>query len=150
MDLSIRVRVDLQRMEILQGETVVTTFPISTSKFGQGTEEGSFRTPLGNFRICEKFGDDAPRGAVFRARVQTGEIAEPGGPDDLILTRILRLDGCDPENSNTRDRYIYIHGTNQEDLIGSPASHGCVRMRNDDIVKLYDLAPVGTPLSIIA
>ena len=146
---SLRVHVDSQQMQVLDGETLVSTFPVSTSRFGIGTTEGSFCTPPGNFCVCEKIGDNAPEGAVFKARIATGEISEPGGDDDLILTRILRLEGCDPENANTYDRFIYIHGTNQEDLIGSPASHGCIRMRNKDILKLYDLVPVGTLLSII-
>jgi lipoprotein-anchoring transpeptidase ErfK/SrfK len=70
--------------------------------------------------------------------------------DDLILSRILWLEGLDPENANTVDRYIYIHGTNQEELIGTPASHGCVRMRNLDMIELYDLVAADAPVFIDA
>ncbi len=65
-------------------------------------------------------------------------LASPGGEEDLILSRILWLDGLDLENLNTRDRHIYIHGTNQEELIGTPASHGCIRLRNNDMIALYE------------
>jgi hypothetical protein len=86
----------------------------------------------------------------FKGRKPTGVIASPGGEEDLILSRILWLEGLDPENSNTRDRYIYIHGTNQEDLIGTPASHGCIRLRNNQMIELFDLVEEGTPLLIKA
>jgi L,D-transpeptidase YbiS len=123
-------------------------YPVSTSQFGLGAEPGSFKTPLGRFEISEKIGAGAAYGAVFRSRVPTGEIGDPCDPADLIQTRILWLRGLDPENANTRDRYIYIHGTNHEEAIGAPASHGCVRMRNADIAELYDFVTEGTPVSI--
>ena len=69
---------------------------------------------------------------------------------DHVLTRILWLSGLDPENSNTRDRFIYIHGTNQEDLIGTPASHGCIRLRNADMIALFDAVEVGDRVEIEA
>lgn len=68
--------------------------------------------------------------------------------EDLVLTRILWLDGLDPENANTLDRFIYIHGTTHEDKIGQPASHGCIRMRENDLLELFDLATVGTEVVI--
>lgn len=95
-------------------------------------------------------GAGEPPWTAFQARVVTGEIATPGGGEDGILTRILWLHGLDPENANTHGRYIYIHGTNQEAQIGTPASHGCVRMRNADIVELFDQVRTGTPVEIIA
>lgn len=133
-----------QSMTLFEGPRIVRVFPISTSKFGLGFEEGSFKTPVGRFVISEKFGDGVPLGSVFRARVPTGAIAREGGDEDLVLTRILWLSGLDEANANTHDRYIYIHGTNQEESIGIPASHGCVRMKNRDIVELFDLVGVGT------
>ena len=75
-------------------------------------------------------------------------MAAPGGAEDLVLTRILTLDGLDPENANTLGRLVYIHGTNQEQLIGTPASHGCIRLRNDDMVLLHDMVPAGTRVEI--
>ena len=148
--LSLRVTVSRQTLDVLHGNTVIKTYPISTSRFGLGPIPGSRCTPLGRFSIAEKFGHDAPLGAVFKSRLPTGEIAPQGGDDDLILTRILWLEGCDPDNANTRSRYIYFHGTNQEVRLGSPASHGCIRMANHDIVELFSQVPEGTSVEILA
>lgn len=145
----LRVNVAEQVLSIMENGNAVAEFPISTSRFGLGTEPGSFKTPLGKFVIEDKIGDDLPLGAVLKSRMPTGEISGQGGEEDKILTRILWLSGSDAENANTRERYIYIHGTNQENLIGTPASHGCVRMRNTDIVELYDRIPKGTPVEIV-
>ena len=123
-------------------------YPISSSKFGLGTEEGSNKTPLGNFFIEEKIGDGEPERMIFYRREPTGEIASLGGEIDHVLTRILWLGGLDPENKNTHDRYIYIHGTNQENLIGTPASHGCIRLRNADVTALFDAVEVGDRIEI--
>jgi hypothetical protein len=76
-------------------------------------------------------------------------LAGPGGEEDLVLTRILTLDGLDPGNANTLERFVYIHGTNQEQLIGTPASHGCIRLRNADMITLHDMIPAGTPVEIL-
>jgi L,D-transpeptidase YbiS len=129
---------------------LLARFAISTSRYGLGTLEGSFCTPLGRFRIAEKIGDGAPAWAVFRGRIPTGEIALPGGEEDLVLTRIFWLEGLDAENANTKERYIYFHGTNQESDIGRPASHGCVRLKNDDMIELFNLVPVGAEVEIKA
>jgi len=123
-------------------------FPVSTSLFGLGTQEGSFKTPLGRFEISKKIGAGAPLGAVFKSRVPTGETGDPSNPEDLVQTRILWLHGLDPENGNTLERYIYIHGTNHEEQLGTAASHGCIRMRNADVAELYELINEGTPVSI--
>lgn len=140
-----------QQLALLSPDSLPQVFPISSSRFGIGSEPGSFRTPIGSFRICEKFGDHAPPYLIFRSRLPTGEIASPSlshTSDDLILSRILWLDGLDLENRNTKDRFIYLHGTNQESLIGSPASHGCIRMRNLDIIQLYDSTPTSSSVLI--
>ena len=146
--LCLRVDVARQTLHLLSNGAEVKSWPVSTSKFGIGTEPGSLKTPLGRFRICEKIGQNAPAWSVFKARLPTGEIGAPGGLDDGILSRILWLEGLDAENGNTRGRYIYLHGTNQEHLIGSPASHGCVRLRNEDVMELFDLVPSGTEVEI--
>lgn len=145
-----RVLVDVaaQTMRVMEGPAVVAEFPISTSRFGTGSEEGSFRTPSGRFVIHSKIGDGARPWAVFRSRQDTGLTAGPGGDEDLVLTRILTLDGLDADNANSLQRYIYIHGTNQEDLVGTPASHGCVRLRNADMIALYEMVSAGTPVTI--
>ncbi len=106
------------------------------------------KTPTGRFRIAEKIGEDAPSGTVFRSRIAL----QPGDPfpptEDLVMSRILWLDGLEEQNANTRERFIYIHGTKHEDKIGSPASHGCIRMRNDDVIDLFDLVDQDTPVVI--
>lgn len=145
----LRVDVGKQTLELLEGGLISASYPVSTSKFGLGFEEGSFRTPTGRFRIAEKIGDGAPLGMIFRSRAPTGTVSQQGGSEDLVLTRILWLEGLDPENANTRERYIYIHGTNQEALIGTPASHGCIRLRNEDLVDLFGRIPEGTPVEIL-
>ncbi len=148
--LKLRVDVARQVMDLLSGSRIVRSYPISTSKFGLGTEPGSNKTPLGRFRISEKIGGDAPLRMAFKSRKPTGEIVETEGGEDLILTRILWLEGLDPENANTYERYIYIHGTNQESQIGTAASHGCVRMKNADIAELFGEIPDGALVEIIA
>jgi L,D-transpeptidase YbiS len=145
---SIHISVSRQTLTLQGGPGASMEYPVSTSQFGLGAESGSFKTPLGRFEISEKIGSGAAYGTVFSSRVPTGEIGDPSDPADLIQTRILWLRGLDPENANTRDRYIYIHGTNHEEAIGAPASHGCVRMRNADIAELYDFVTEGTPVSI--
>jgi lipoprotein-anchoring transpeptidase ErfK/SrfK len=142
------VDVTTQTLRVTEGTEVLAEFPVSTSRFGLGCEEGSYRTPTGRFVIREKIGAHAPAWSIFRSRQPTGEIAQPGGEEDHVLSRVLTLDGLDPENSNTLARFVYIHGTNQEDLIGSPASHGCVRLRNADMVALHEMVSVGTPVTI--
>jgi len=144
------VDVPTQTLSVREGGETKAAFPISTSKFGLGTEPGSYRTPTGRFVIAEKIGDGAPEQTIFRSRQPVGQLEQLGGGEDLILTRILWLSGSDPENANTHDRYIYIHGTNQESAIGTPASHGCVRMKNADICRLFDWVEPGTPVEIRA
>lgn len=146
--LELRVSVSGQTLELWRDGALARAYPISTSAVGTGTEPGSLRTPTGRFRVCERYGDGAPAGAVFRSRIPTGEIAAQGGDRDLVLTRILWLDGVEPHNVNTRERYIYIHGTNQEALLGQPASAGCIRMRNADVIELFDLVRPDTPVVI--
>jgi len=148
-DWEARVDVARQVLDLLfQGE-LVKSWPVSTSRFGMGCEPGSFKTPTGCFVIAQKIGAGAPPWSEFKSREPTGVIAEPGGEHDGVLTRILWLDGRDPENVNTKDRYIYLHGTNREDLIGTAASHGCVRLRNADIAELFDLVPEGARVTIV-
>jgi len=149
-NLRIEISIDEQRLDLIEGSVMLRRFPISTAKKGMGFSEGSNRTPTGRFRICEKIGDGMPVGTQFKARQPVGHW-QPGGPvtdEDLILTRILRLDGLDEENANTLERCIYIHGTNREDLLGGQASHGCVRLGNADMVELFDHVPAGTEVII--
>jgi len=149
--LQIRVRVPSQTLELLdENGALLRQFVISTSRFGLGFEPGSNRTPTGRFLISDRIGDGAPLGEVFVGRLPTGRIGTEEDAGDNVQTRILWLDGVDPENLNTKSRYIYIHGTNAESQLGTPASHGCVRMGNQDIVELFDLVVVGTPVEVLA
>jgi L,D-transpeptidase YbiS len=147
--MHIRVHVPSQTLDLLDdtGETI-RCYAISTSRFGIGTEPGSYKTPTGRFRVAEKIGDGAEPGAIFVSRVPTGEFGHEGDEHDHVQTRILWLDGLDPTNANTHERYIYIHGTNSESQLGIPASMGCVRMNNLDIIDLYDRVSSGTTVEI--
>ena len=147
--MRIRVHVPSQTLELLSdGDTVLRSYTISTAEAGEGFEFNSLKTPTGRFCVAEKIGDGAPLGTIFQSRVSTGRIANQGDVEDLVLTRILWLEGLDAENSNTRNRWIYVHGTNHEDRLGTKASHGCIRMSNRDVIDLFDRVAVGTPLTI--
>jgi lipoprotein-anchoring transpeptidase ErfK/SrfK len=147
---SIHVSVRDQRLTVKDNEQLVRSFPVSTSRFGTGMEEGSMKTPTGRFRIAEKIGHNLPDQTVFRSRVPVAPTDALPETEDLIMSRILWLDGLDPHNANTRERFIYIHGTKHEHKIGTPASCGCVRMRNMDVAELFDLVDEGTPVVIEA
>jgi len=132
------------------GEKLAATYPISTAEKGIGCIENSNMTPHGIHTICEKYGEDAPEGMVFVSREPTREIWQTGDErENLITSRILRLKGeITGINKGPRvdsyDRYIYIHGTNCEDAVGvKNVSHGCILMKNSDIIKLYDKVPEG-------
>ena len=155
----LQVDVSEQRLYLARGERVLQSWPVSTSAVGIGSQSGSNRTPLGLHRIAETFGAGAPLGTIFRARANTGVVARihtdaTDVPEDHVLTRILWLDGL--EHGHNRGgqvdsylRTIYIHGTNEEGLIGQPASHGCVRMRNADVIALFEEVGVGTEVWIV-
>lgn len=147
--MQIRVHVPSQTLDLLDdaGEPV-RCYAISTSRYGLGSEPGSNKTPTGCFRIAEKVGNGAPPGEIFISREPTGRFGEEGDEKDHVQTRILWLDGLDPENANAHSRYIYIHGTNAESQLGTPASHGCVRMSNLDVIDLYDRVTTGTRVEI--
>jgi len=146
----IDISVSRQRLTLKLGRKKVGEYPVSTSRFGLGTEEGSLRTPTGRFRIAEKIGDGLPQGTVFKSRRPVKATKKLLQTEDLIMTRILWLDGLDPGNANTHERFIYIHGTNHEESIGKPVSHGCIRMKNADLLELYKLVDVDTPVAIRA
>lgn len=148
MPLRLEVSIATQCLQLWDGTRVIKEWPVSTARAGVGFTEGSMRTPLGQFRIKEKIGANAAKGTIFRARQPVGVWQGERVDDDLILSRILRLDGLEERNANTWDRYVYIHGTNDEPGIGRPGSHGCVRLRNDHMIELYDLVPEGTEVWI--
>ena len=147
--MQIRIHAPSQTLDLLEesGE-VARRYTVSTSRYGLGSEPGSNKTPTGHFRIAEKHGDGAAPGEIFISRVPTGNFGQEGDEHDHVQTRILWIEGLDPENLNTHSRYIYIHGTNSESLLGTPASHGCIRMSNLDVIDLYDRVPVGAAVEI--
>jgi lipoprotein-anchoring transpeptidase ErfK/SrfK len=146
--IKIDISIPEQRLTLKRGDETLRSYSISTSRFGIGTEEGSFKTPTGRFRVAEKIGGDTPNGTIFHGRVPLAPNDPLPATEDLVMSRILWLDGLDEDNANTRDRFIYIHGTKHEDKIGRPASHGCIRMRNADVIELFDLVDAETPVVI--
>lgn len=146
----ILVSTSSQRMIVLREGVKIAEYPVSTSKFGLGDTPGSNGTPLGLLKIRKKIGDNAPSGTVFKSRRPTGEILPVDAPGrDPIVTRILWLDGQEPQNDNAYGRFIYIHGTPEERTIGTPASYGCIRMRSHDVIELFDTVGVGARVKIV-
>lgn len=140
-----------QKLAVLRDGGLIKKFPVSTSKFGSGDSFGSYKTPLGRLRVCDKVGDDLNPGAVLRQRQATGEILPVNSPGrDPIVTRILWLEGLEAQNANARNRGIYIHGTVEEKKIGEPVSYGCIRMRSKDVVEVFDEVPIDATVVIIA
>jgi lipoprotein-anchoring transpeptidase ErfK/SrfK len=143
------VSVPDQRMLVLTDGKPVALYKVSTSKFGTGDREGSYATPLGHLCVRKKIGDGFPLGEVFKSRKPTGEVLQPDAPGrDPIVTRILWLDGLESHNRNAFNRCIYIHGTPQESLLGTPVSYGCIRMRSIDVKNLYELVGTGARVTI--
>ena len=139
------VVVSISRQELRCGELC---FRVSTGANGVGTEEGSGKTPLGRFRIHSRHGENAPLLTVFRGRLPVGLYPQAARGQDAILTRILTLDGLEPANANTRARYIYLHATPEVELLGTPASHGCIRLSPQDMLTLFSACPIGTVVRI--
>jgi lipoprotein-anchoring transpeptidase ErfK/SrfK len=147
---SLHVSVSAQLLTVKEGDQSLRTYPISTSRFGIGFEEGSMKTPTGEFRIAQKIGHNYLSGTIFKSRQAIEQTNESSPDDDLVMSRILWLEGLELHNANTRDRYIYIHGTNHENEIGRPASNGCIRMTNADVIELFDMVDERTPVVIEA
>jgi UDP-N-acetylmuramate--alanine ligase len=145
-----------QRVTLVEDGHPVAVWPCSTAAAGLDAREDSGGTPPGVHRIARRIGDGAAPGTVFASREPTGEVWQPSqaaDDRDLILTRILTLEGLEDgvnrgPGVDSLARYIYLHGTNQEDGVGTPASHGCVRLRNDDIADLFDRVAEGDPVVI--
>jgi len=130
------------------------SYSISTAKNGIGEIEDSYCTPTGKFKIAEKIGANLEFGSVLVDRESTGEIynadlAKQYPDRDWILTRILWLDGVEVHNQNTKNRYIYIHGSPDETPMGMPGSKGCIRMHNYDVIELFESIHTGEDVVII-
>lgn len=154
----IEVSIDKQELSLFQGEELLRRYAVSTAKNGAGEQQGSECTPRGNHIIHAMIGGDEPENSVFVGRVPTGEIysqqlGEQHPDRDWILTRIIWLEGAEPGKNqggevDTLSRYIYFHGCPDEFPMGVPLSHGCIRMRNRDIVEFYDLLEGDEPVLI--
>ena len=159
MSLHIRINIDKQTLQLLDDGTLVHEYQVSTGKAGVGERNGSLQTPRGKHVIRARIGHGKPENAVFVGRRHPGESWSPELHEqhpgrDWMLTRILWLSGCEPGfnrlgDVDTMRRYIYIHGTHDLAEMGAPGSHGCIRMRNADVIDLFDRVPVYTPVEIV-
>ena len=139
-----------QKMILYTDSQPVAEYYVSTSKYGTGDVRGSYATPLGTLEVEKKIGDSVPAGGVLKSRRFTGEVLPVDAPGrDPIVTRILWLKGLESGNGNAFNRCIYIHGTPEERNLGKPASFGCIRMRSEDIINLYNTIGVGAKVEIV-
>ena len=152
------VDISEQRLYLFEKDKLKQSFPVSTSRFGEGSIENSYKTPLGSHEIKEKIGTDVPINTILIARKNTSRKAKIinekiDSDDDFVTSRILWLEGLEVGKNkgsgvDSYNRYIYIHGTHEEGLIGQKASHGCIRMFNQDVIYLYDKVEEGTKVLI--
>jgi len=150
----VEIKISEQRLYLYLDNKIIRSYPISTSKYGVGNKLGSNKTPLGLHQIVSKIGRNASLGAIFKYRRNTGKIARAREGKDLITTRILRLVGLEKGINKGRgidsfQRCIYIHGTPEEKSIGRQVSHGCIRMKNRDIIEVFNLVKRKTLVSVI-
>ena len=154
------VDISEQRLYLMQNDKILESFPISTSKYGEGNAVNSLKTPLGLHEIKEKIGENAEINTIFISRINTMRKAEIyksiyDSSNDYVTSRILWLSGLEVglnkgSGIDSYDRYIYIHGTHEEGLIGQKASDGCIRMFNKDVVHLFNIVSKGTKVYIKA
>ena len=159
-DLSIEIDISKQRLFLLENSVITSSYPISSSKYGEGSKQNSFKTQLGQHVIKKMIGNDAPKNTIFISRINTKRHAdiihkEESSNDDYVTTRIMWLDGQEDginkgKGVDSYNRYIYIHGTHEEGLIGQKASHGCIRMFNSDVIELFNKVNKGTKVYIKA
>ncbi len=145
-----------QRLICVEEGESSRSYGVSTASAGLDATEGSFGTPPGVHRIGRKIGEGMELGTWFKSREPVGRWTpgDPAAEEDLVLTRILTLDGCEEgvnrgEGCDSLSRFIYIHGTNHEDRIGEAVSHGCIRMSNADVINLFERVEEGDPVVII-
>jgi lipoprotein-anchoring transpeptidase ErfK/SrfK len=156
----IEVDISEQRLYLIENSLIKASYPISTSKYGEGSIENSFKTPLGKHSIKEMIGEEAEINTIFTSRINTKRSATTidqfeDTDNDYVTSRIMWLDGEEDGlnkggNVDSFRRYIYIHGTHEEGLIGTKASHGCIRMFNYDVIELFNLVNIGTKVLIRA
>jgi hypothetical protein len=154
--ISILIRLRFQTLDLVEDGIVLATFPVSTSAKGAGEHLGSEQTPRGRHCIKEMIGADLPVNSIFEGRQPTGEICSAvltHPTRDWILSRIVWLEGLEEGRNRGGDvdtyaRHIYIHGTSEDQPMGVPRSHGCIRMRSDDVISLFDRVRIGTLVDI--
>ena len=154
----IEVSISEQRLYVIANNSIVRSYPISSSAYGEGQTENSLKTPLGEHEIKTKIGTDVPKYQFFVSREHISQEVdiiekEIDSPDDFITTRIMWLAGKNEGfnsggNVDSFRRFIYIHGTHEEGLIGKKASHGCIRMLNQDVLELFRIIPTKTAVNI--
>ena len=157
-DYSINISISEQRLYLLYNDGPIISYPISSSAYGEGQTESSFKTPLGSHEIETKIGTNVEKYQFFVSRQHIPQkvniIHEAiDSEDDFITTRIMWLTGLTEgfnkgKNVDSFNRFIYIHGTHEEGLIGKKASHGCIRMLNHDVLELFEMIPVKTAVNI--
>jgi len=156
---SIDIEISSQRLFLKENGQIIRSYPVSSSSFGEGQIENSFKTPYGKHKIKTKIGTNVNKNNFFISRQHIPQSAtiihEPiDSKDDFITSRIMWLEG-EEEGFNrggsvdSFKRYIYIHGTHEEGLIGQKASHGCIRMLNHDVIELFELVSEGTVVNIL-
>ncbi len=150
------VSLERQKLYLIDGDKIIREYQVSTSKYGAGNEEGSFKTPKGIHRIYKKIGENFPEDTIFVGR-EPVSVEQAKNIEDKIMSRIIWLEGCE-EGINkgknqegkivdTKERYIYIHGT--PDDINEPRSKGCIRMSKKDIIELFDMVKEGELVIIL-
>ena len=153
------VSIKHQQLYLIENDSTIRKYPVSTAKNGIGNKANSFKTPSGLHTVKRKIGDGVPLGGIFESRIYNGKNAtilteKKNAAKDYVTTRIMWLQGEENglnrgRNVDSYNRYIYIHGTPEEGFIGQPASHGCIRMKNKDVIESYDLIDEGTPILIL-
>jgi L,D-transpeptidase YbiS len=157
--VTIEISLRRQQLRLYEAGRLRVHYPVSTSRYGPGEQGGSLCTPRGRHVIRAMIGRGLPAGAVLQGRRPTGELCSPAliasqPGRDWILSRILWLCGCEPGRNrfgsvDTMQRYIYIHGVPDSEVMGVPFSHGCIRMRNADVIALFSAVRPGTPVEIV-
>ena len=160
LDPLIVISTSEQKLYLIENNKVTSAHNISTAEAGLGNRSGSYKTPLGVHNVAQKIGKGAKAGTIFKARMNTRRVAkiltEPNvrGNADIVTSRILWLAGMEKGinkggDVDSQSRYIYIHGTDEEGHLGQPASHGCIRMSNKEVIDLFEKVPVGALVDIV-
>jgi lipoprotein-anchoring transpeptidase ErfK/SrfK len=150
LETQLVVSIPEQRLAVVVNNKVYKSYKISTSRYGEGDNLGSWCTPIGRLAVATKIGGTVPFGGVFQGRHYTGEVLSVNAPGrDPIVSRIIWLRGLEYTTRNAFHRCIYIHGTPEEDSLGKKASYGCIRMRSSDVIELFNWITIGTGVAVV-